>query len=214
MNSSPSRRGRFITIEGTEGVGKTTNLQHLSELVRAGGFDVLTTREPGGTPLAEDVRALLLKVREETMDPMTELLLMFAARAQHIAAVIEPALAGGTWVICDRFTDASYAYQGGGRGMAAETIAAVEQLVQGDLRPDLTLYLDVPVGVAAARIAGRDHDRFEREQGAFFASVRDAYLRRAMANERIRVVDASAKLVQVQADITAIVDEFLQDQDP
>lgn len=204
------RRGHFITMEGTEGVGKTTNLEHVSKLVRAAGYDVVTTREPGGTPLAEDIRDLLLKAREEAMNPMAELLLMFAARAQHIEQIIEPALANGCWVICDRFTDATYAYQGGGRHVDAAAIAALEDLVQGDMRPDLTLYLDVPIDVAAARITGRNHDRFEREQRAFFENVRAAYLARARDSERIRVVDASVELAQVQKAISTIVREFLQ----
>ena len=202
-------RGRFITMEGTEGVGKSTNLKFVSERLRAAGVDVVVTREPGGTPLAESIRELLLEVRDERMDPMTELLLMFAGRAQHIGQVIEPALAAGSWVVCDRFTDASFAYQGGGRGVSEASIAALERLVQGDLRPDLTLYLDVPIEVAAARIAGRDHDRFEREQGPFFQSVRNAYLARAREHDRIRVVDASKELTAVQDAIGVVIDEFL-----
>ncbi|MFP6835397.1 MAG: dTMP kinase [Pseudomonadales bacterium] len=204
-------RGRFITIEGTEGVGKTTNLASLAERVRSAGYQVVTTREPGGTSLAEDIRDLLLNVREEAMDPTAELLLVFAARAEHIARVIEPALANGSWVICDRFTDATYAYQGGGRGVDAAEIGVLEELVQGSLRPDLTLYLDVPVDIAATRIAARDHDRFEREQQAFFENVRAAYLARARDNARIRVVDASVELVQVQKAISIIVDQFIRE---
>jgi dTMP kinase len=205
------RRGRFITIEGTEGVGKTTNLANVADRVRSAGYQIVTTREPGGTSLAEDIRELLLKVSGEAIEPTTELLLVFAARAQHIAQVIEPALANGSWVICDRFTDATYAYQGGGRGVDAETIGVLEELVQGSLRPDLTLYLDVPVDIAAARIAARDHDRFEREQESFFENVRAAYLGRARDNARIRVVDASAELVQVQKAIALIVDQFIRE---
>ena len=204
-------RGRFITIEGTEGVGKTTNLASLAERVRSAGYQVVTTREPGGTSLAEDIRDLLLNVREEAMDPTAELLLVFAARAEHIARVIEPALANGSWVICDRFTDATYAYQGGGRGVDAAEIGVLEELVQGSLRPDLTLYLDVPVDIAARRIAARDHDRFEREQQVFFENVRAAYLARARDNARIRVVDASVELVQVQKAISIIVDQFIRE---
>jgi dTMP kinase len=210
MSKPATSRGRFITLEGTEGVGKTTNLEHVSVLVEDAGYPVVTTREPGGTPLAEDIRNLLIAVREETIDPMTELLLMFAARAQHIEAVIEPALANGSWVVCDRFTDASYAYQGGGRGVDVKSIEGLEDLVQGDLRPDLTLYLDVPIEVAAARIAGRDHDRFEREQGAFFTNVRNAYLARAHASERMRVIDASSNLETVKKAITVVVGDFIR----
>ena len=212
MSKPATSRGRFITLEGTEGVGKTTNLEHVSVLVGDAGYPVVTTREPGGTPLAEDIRNLLIAVREETIDPMTELLLMFAARAQHIEAVIEPALANGSWVVCDRFTDASYAYQGGGRGVDVKAIEGLEDLVQGDLRPDLTLYLDVPIEVAAARIAGRDHDRFEREQGVFFTNVRNAYLARTRASERMRLIDASSNLETVKKAITVVVADFIQAQ--
>lgn len=211
MASHSGSRGRFITLEGTEGVGKTTNLRYVCELVRSGGNDVVVTREPGGTPLAESIRHLLLAVRDEPMQPLTELLLVFAARAQHIQQVIEPALARGSWVVCDRFTDASYAYQGGGRGVDPAVIGVLEQLVQADLRPDLTLYLDVPIEVAAARIAGRDHDRFEREQGPFFTRVRDAYLARARANVRIRVIDAARDLTEVQRAISDEMARFVRD---
>ncbi|MCZ6711685.1 MAG: dTMP kinase [Gammaproteobacteria bacterium] len=204
-------RGRFITIEGTEGVGKTTNLENVAELARSAGYQVVTTREPGGTSLAEDIRGLLLKVSEETMNPTAELLLIFAARAQHIAQVIEPALADGSWVVCDRFTDATYAYQGGGRQVDAAAIGVLEELVQGGLRPDLTLYLDVPVDIASARIAARDHDRFEREQKAFFERVRTAYLARARDHARIRVIDASVELVQVKKAISIIIDQFIRE---
>ena len=151
--------GRFITLEGGEGVGKSTNLELLVELTEAAGHTVVATREPGGTPLAEDIRNLLLGVRDEPVSELTELLLMFAARAQHLEAVIRPALKKGLWVISDRFTDASYAYQGGGRGIDSNKISILEQLVQGDLRPDLTFYLDVPVEIAQSRIADRPHDR-------------------------------------------------------
>ena len=210
MTKSAASRGRFITLEGTEGVGKTTNLNYVSGLVQAAGFDVVITREPGGTPLAEEIRDLLLDVRDEPMEPLAELLLVFAARAQHIARVIGPALTDGSWVICDRFTDATYAYQGGGRGIDPHRIVVLETLVQGDLRPDLTLYLDVPEEVAASRIAGRDHDRFEGEQRLFFTNVRNAYLARSRANDHIRLVDASGELAQVQKAIYAIVSEFIE----
>ena len=150
-----SERGVFITIEGGEGVGKSTNIATLESWLQAEGIGYCMTREPGGTPLAEDIRALLLANRSETLVPTTELLMMFAARAQHIQAVIEPALAAGKWVICDRFTDATYAYQGGGRGMPVAMIGQLEQLVQGDLRPDLTLLLDAPVAVGMARAGDR-----------------------------------------------------------
>ncbi|MGD8832811.1 MAG: dTMP kinase, partial [Pseudomonadales bacterium] len=168
--------GRFITLEGGEGVGKSTNLEVVVKRVEAAGHPVLTTREPGGTPLAEEIRDLFLEVRAEPVAGITELLLIFAARAQHLETVIRPALAAGTWVVCDRFTDATYAYQGGGRGLSTSKIEALETLVQGTLQPDLTLYLDVPVNVGQARIANRAHDRMEREAVAFYEAVRAVYL--------------------------------------
>lgn len=203
-------RGRFITLEGTEGVGKSTNLAAVTDTVEQAGFSVVTTREPGGTELAEAIRELLLGVRDEPMVPMTELLLVFAARAQHIHQVIEPALANGQWVVCDRFTDATYAYQGGGRGFDDQVIAALESMVQQDLRPDLTIYLDVSVSVAAARIAEREHDRFEREAVEFFQRVRDRYLAMASASSRYRVVDAGNELDVVAADVRQVVTEFIR----
>ena len=151
-------RGRFITLEGSEGVGKTTNVSVIAETLRGLGLTVLQTREPGGTPMAEEIRQLLLAVRQEQVAPLTELLLMFAARAQHIARVIEPALEAGTWVLSDRFTDATWAYQGGGRGGDLQQIAALESMVQGELQPDLTVYLDLDPEVAAVRMAGRERD--------------------------------------------------------
>ena len=210
MSVITGSRGRFITLEGTEGVGKTSNQEHVCRLVQRAGHDVVSTREPGGTPLAESIRSLLLEVREEPVDPTVELLMVFAARAQHIARVIEPALAAGRWVVCDRFTDATFAYQGGGRGISMEHIAILESLVQGDLRPDLTLYLDVPVEVASKRIAGREHDRFEREQLDFFERVRTTYLERAAREpKRVRVLDAGHDLETVQAEIDRVVADFL-----
>ncbi len=210
MSANTVSRGRFITLEGTEGVGKTSNLEHVCRLLQRAGHDVVSTREPGGTPLAESIRSLLLEVREEPVDPTVELLMVFAARAQHIARVIEPALAGGRWVVCDRFTDATFAYQGGGRGISMEHIAILESLVQGDLRPDLTLYLDLPVDEAFKRIAGREHDRFEREQLDFFERVRSTYLERAAREpKRVRVLDGGQDLETVQAEIGRVVADFL-----
>lgn len=204
-------QGKFITLEGTEGVGKTTNLALISAEVARAGHSVLTTREPGGTPLAEEIRELLLAVREEPIAGTSELLLMFAARAQHLATVIKPALASGQWVVCDRFTDATYAYQGGGRGLDQDVIESLENIVQGRLQPDLTIYLDVSVEVAARRIAERNHDRFEREQVDFFERVRAAYLERAASQPRIRVVDASVDLPEVQTSLRVLLAEFLSD---
>jgi dTMP kinase len=202
-------RGRFITIEGGEGVGKSTNLQFVRRVLEKSGRRVLTTREPGGTPLAEDIRAMLLAVREEPVCDLAELLLVFAARAQHLATVIEPALARGTWVLCDRFTDATYAYQGGGRGIDTETIAALERLVQGSLQPDLTLYLDLAPEHARSRLEGRALDRFEREAPGFFERVRAVYLARAAEHPRIRVVDASGDLEAVQAELAAVLASYV-----
>jgi dTMP kinase len=170
-------RGRFITLEGIDGAGKTTQLDPVAAQLRTHGVDLVVTREPGGTPLGEQVRLLVL---HQPMSPRTETLLVFAARAQHIEAVVEPALAAGRWVLCDRFTDATYAYQGGGRGVGEADIGALEQWVHPRLQPDLTLLFDVPPDVAAARLAGARHaDRFETEQAQFFARVRAAYLARA-----------------------------------
>jgi dTMP kinase len=202
-------RGKFITLEGTEGVGKSTNVTAVVECLEAAGLAVVVTREPGGTELAEAIRELLLGVRDEPMAKMTELLLVFAARAQHIAQVITPALAAGKWVVCDRFTDATYAYQGGGRGFDDDVISQLETLVQGQLRPDMTVYLDVSVEVAASRIAAREHDRFEREQLEFFRRVRARYLSMAESQLRYRIVDAGNDLATVQADVRAVVQSFL-----
>jgi dTMP kinase len=202
-----NRRGRFITIEGGEGVGKSTNIGVLESWLQEQGINYCLTREPGGTPLAEDIRALLLEPREEQIAPATELLLIFAARAQHIREVIEPALAGGQWVICDRFTDATYAYQGGGRGLPPAWIAQLETLVQGDLRPDLTLLLDAPVEVGMSRAGKRGSlDRFEQEELAFFQRVRQCYLERSRAEpERFRVVDTDRALGAIAADIRSLL---------
>jgi dTMP kinase len=204
--------GRFITLEGGEGVGKSTNLEFVRQHLNATGKSVTVTREPGGTPLGEQVRGVLLDHRHDGMSADTELLLMFAARAQHIAQLIHPALARGQWVLCDRFTDATYAYQGGGRGIAAERIALLETWVQGALRPDLTLLLDAPVAVGMARAGRRGTaDRFEREELAFFERVRQSYLDQARRYpERYRVIDAGQALDAVQDQLRRTLDDFLQ----
>ncbi len=204
--------GLFITLEGPEGAGKSTNREYLAERLREQGVDVLLTREPGGTPLAERIRELLLDPSDEPMAADTELLLVFAARAQHLQQVIRPALAKGCVVLCDRFTDATYAYQGGGRGLSIERIAQLEQFVQGELRPDLTLIFDLPVEVGLARAAARGRlDRFEQEGRGFFEAVRQAYLQRAaQAPQRYRVLDAGQTLAQVQADIDALLPSLLE----
>lgn len=204
-------RGKFITIEGVEGVGKTTNIDFIHQWLEAQQIDHVRTREPGGTPLAEDIRSLLLAPRDEAVGETTELLLMFAARAQHLNQVIEPALAAGKWVLCDRFTDATYAYQGGGRGQDMQCIAQLEQLVQGALWPDLTLILDLDVaeGLRRALACGKP-DRFERERHDFFERVRGTYLSRAQAEpNRCKLIDAAQPLRQVQADIASLLAQFV-----
>jgi len=204
--------GLFITLEGPEGAGKSTNREYLAERLREQGVDVLLTREPGGTPLAERIRELLLDPSDEPMAADAELLLVFAARAQHLQQVIRPALAKGSVVLCDRFTDATYAYQGGGRGLSVERIAQLEQFVQGELRPDLTLIFDLPIEIGLARAAARGRlDRFEQEGRGFFEAVRQAYLQRAeQAPQRYRVLDAGQTLAQVQADIDALLPSLLE----
>jgi len=209
--SERTHSGRFITVEGSEGVGKSSNLDFIESLLREAGKDVVRTREPGGTELGETLRGILLDARQKAICDDAELLLMFAARAQHLAEVIRPALAAGKWVLCDRFTDATYAYQGGGRGIPFERIAVLEQWVQGDLRPDLTLLLDMPVAAGLARAGERSEpDRFEQEQIAFFERVRRAYLERArQAPERFRIIDASPPLPEVQDQIRKALEPFL-----
>ncbi|MBK1731294.1 dTMP kinase [Thiococcus pfennigii] len=203
-------RGRFITLEGIEGAGKTTQIEAVCTLLAEHGRAVVRTREPGGAPLAERIRALLLDPEATGMAEDTELLLMFAARAEHLARTIRPALAEGAWVVCDRFTDATYAYQGGGRGLPAARIAVLEEFVQGPLRPDLTLFFDVPVAVGLARAARRSAvDRFEAETIDFFERARAAYLARAVADPgRIRRIDASGDPTGVGAAVRAIVADF------
>lgn len=203
-------RGKFITIEGGEGVGKSTQIGALREFISKNGAEVIVTREPGGTRRAERIREVLLETSDEPMPSICELLLMFAARSTHIENVIRPALERGAWVICDRFTDATYAYQGGGRDVPREHIATLERLVQGDLQPDLTLLLDAPLEVSSARANARNaaagsSDRFEREQREFFERVRAAYLDRARNEpKRFIVVDATATV--------AIVSQFIQQE--
>ncbi len=204
-------KGRFITVEGGEGAGKSTNLELIKELLEAAGHPVLFTREPGGTPLGEEIRSLLLGHRDDGMAAETELLLMFGARAEHLNRKIIPALNAGTWVLCDRFTDATYAYQGGGRGIASERIQILEQWVQHDLRPDLTLLLDLPVEVGLERAGRRSApDRFESEASQFFQNVRERYLDIAKKeSKRVKVVDAAMPLPQVQSQIKTVVGAFL-----
>jgi dTMP kinase len=208
-------RGKFITIEGGEGVGKSTQIGALRDFLASRGVEVVLTREPGGTRRAERIRELLLEPSDESMPGTCELLLMFAGRSTHLENVIRPALDRGAWVVCDRFTDATYAYQGGGRGVPREHIAALENLVQGELRPDLTLLLDAPLEISSARASARNiasgsSDRFEREQRGFFERVRAAYLERAR-NEpnRFVVVDATASVETVAITIRQAIESRL-----
>ena len=206
--------GKFITIEGSEGVGKSSNIAFIENYLQNAGKDVLLTREPGGTELGETIRNLLLDAKNTAMCSDTELLLMFAARAQHLDEVIRPALEAGKWVICDRFTDATYAYQGGGRGIPESRIAILEQWVQNGLQPDLTLLLDMPVAAGLKRASKRSSpDRFEQEKLAFFERVRQAYLARAKKHAaRFRVVNAEPALAQVEAQIRKILDALLESE--
>lgn len=207
-------QGKFITIEGTEGVGKTTNIAFIQQWLRARDIDFITTREPGGTPLAEEIREILLSPRDEKMAPSTELLLMFAGRAQHLDQVILPALKRGQWVICDRFTDATYAYQGFGRHMDHNLISDLETLVQGALRPDFTLVLDIPVELGLHRAGQRSSpDRFELEEVAFFERVRKGYLTLTRRDpQRYLIIDASASLDTVQTNIAKALTAFTETQ--
>lgn len=199
-------RGRFITLEGMDGAGKTTHLEWLKARLQAKGIALKVTREPGGTALGESLRGLLLDSHEPRR-PETEALLMFAARSEHIAQVIAPALAGGQWVLCDRFTDATYAYQAGGSGMDWSRIAALEQWVQGDLQPDLTLYFDLSPEIGKTRTrAAREPDRFEREKLDFYTRVRTAYLKRAQDHpERIRIINAARTISEIQVELEKII---------
>lgn len=208
----PVPRGFFITLEGGEGAGKSTNLAYIRQWLVRAGREVVVTREPGGTEPGERVRDILLHSKQLQITPECEMLLMFAARAEHIAKVIRPALAEGKVVLCDRFTDATYAYQGGGRGLSAARIATVEKWVQGDLHPDLTLLLDVPVEAGRTRAGQRgEPDRFELEDNVFFTRVRETYLARAQAEPvRIRIIDAGRSLEQVQQQIAVVLEETVR----
>ena len=206
-----TNRGRFITVEGGEGAGKSSNLAFIRDQLEQSGVEVVFTREPGGTALGEDVRHLLLGHKHTGMARDTELMLMFAARAEHLARIILPALNEGKWVLCDRFTDASYAYQGGGRGIDMARIEALEVWVQHGLKPDLTLLLDLPVETGLDRAGQRSEpDRFEVEQHAFFERVRSAYLDIAESDkERVKVIDAAVSLSQVQEHIKRVIEQFI-----
>ncbi|MEQ8955018.1 MAG: dTMP kinase [Gammaproteobacteria bacterium] len=207
-----TKRGYFITIEGVEGVGKTTNIETIKSFLDERGIQYQLTREPGGTVIAEKVRDLLLADHGENFSSEAELLLIFAARAQHIAELIEPALAAGKWVICDRFTDATFAYQGGGRGLDRTHIETLQLLVQGQLRPDLTILFDLDPAIGMERVAGRgEKDRFEAEQLEFFRRVRQTYLDIAAAEpDRCAVIDAAAELSEVQVQLRQLLALRLQ----
>lgn len=206
-----SNPGKFITIEGGEGAGKSTNIGFIQDFLASQGIELISTREPGGTVYSEKIRNLLLDHQEEKLSSMAELLLIFAARAQHLEQLILPALEQGKWVLCDRFTDATYAYQGAGRSLGMSPIAELENLVQGSLRPDLTLILDIPVELGMGRVAERGGlDRFESEQREFFESVRQAYLDLAQASpERYAVIDTRNSLEQVQSDIALVLERLV-----
>ncbi len=205
MNAATMKPGKFISLEGVDGAGKSTHLDYLAEKIRARGVELVVTREPGGTALGEKLRALLLN---DPMHPDTELMLMYAARAEHVAALIKPALARGAWVLSDRFADASFAYQCGGRGIDAARLQALEDWTLAGFKPDLTLLFDVPPEVAESRRSqARAADRFEQEQAAFFTRVREAYLQRARAEAgRIRVVDARHSIGAIRAELDRILE--------
>ncbi len=200
-------RGKFISFEGIDGAGKSTHIGFVAELIRARGVELVSSREPGGTPLGEQLRELLL---HQTMHLETEALLMFASRREHIAAVIEPALARGAWVISDRFTDASFAYQGGGRGLERAKLEALEQWVHPALQPDLTFLFDVPLEVARARLdATRSLDKFEQERADFFAATRNEYLRRAAQfPQRFRIIDSTRSIAEIQAELAGLLGQL------
>jgi len=226
MKRTRPGRGRFLSIEGVDGAGKSTQLPRIERWLQSGGTRTLATREPGGTPLGESLRTMLLDPRFTGMSPMAELLAVFAARAEHLAKVIAPAIENGVWVLCERFTDATFAYQGGGRDIDRTTIEALENIVQGDIRPDLVLVLDLPPAVGLARAERRRHgavsaqgttesgsdaaDRFEREDAAFFRRVREIYLERARENpERYAVIDASIDGATVTEHLIRAIEERL-----
>ncbi len=206
------KQGRFITVEGTEGVGKSTNMAFVKQWLEDKGHDVIHTREPGGTPFAEEIRELLLSNRDEKVNGQTELLLMFAARCQHVYQKIQPALAQGTWVLCDRFTDASFAYQGAGRGLGFDKLRELEQWSLQGFKPDLTLMLDLPIEVGLERARKRGPtDRFEEEKIEFFNKVRQGYLDIAKAEpDRMKVIDAEGSVADVQQQIEQTLEAFYQ----
>ncbi len=204
------KRGCFITLEGSEGAGKSTNVDTVCQTLTDAKIEFIRTREPGGTPMAEALRKDMLQAWDEQVSGLTELLLVFAARTQHLENVILPALQTGKWVVCDRFTDATFAYQGYGRELDLDKLEILESWVQGELQPDLTLYLDLDPSIAEQRIADREKDRMEAEQRAFFLRVREGYLARAAQYSRFKTIDASQPLDQVQQQVVLSMNEFIQ----
>lgn len=207
------KQGQFITIEGQDGAGKTTNLQYLCNILELHDIDYIVTREPGGTPLGEAIREVLLSQNEINIVPMSELLLVFAARSQHLEEVINPALEQGVWVVCDRFTDASYAYQGGGHGLNSDIIKQIAKLVQQGREPDLTLLLDVDIATGESRVNTRNEtkDRFEQQETQFKKKVRDCYLQLAHDNpERIKLVNAGLEINSVKKQVEQVILQFLK----
>ena len=211
-----NKRGLFITVEGVEGAGKTTNIELIAEKIKAAGHNLLLTREPGGTQTGEAIREILISKELPEMHPDTELLLMFAARAEHLHRKIIPALKQGTWVLCDRFTDASYAYQGAGRGLNIEHISQLEKLVQGDLRPDYTLLFDLEADIGLGRAKSRgETDRFEQQHIDFFNRVRNQYLKMAEDDkQRYRLIHAQYDLAQVRAQVSDVIDKIIAQHIP
>lgn len=212
MSETAVNAGRFVTFEGGEGVGKSTAMRLAGEWLEAAGIDYVSTREPGGTRVAEDIRSLLLHQDDEPLADMTELLLMFAARAQSVARIIRPALASGRWVLCDRFTDSTLAYQGYGRGQPLERIRQLAEWVHGGLQPDLTVLLDAPAGVVAQRVAGRagGPDRIERQRGAFFERVRAGYAALAKAEPgRFRLLRTDCRMSELREDLGRVLDSLI-----
>lgn len=207
-----SNRGLFITLEGVEGAGKSTQLAFIRDYLVNAGVDLVLTREPGGTELGEEIREILLKPREAGMHALTELMLIFAARTEHIEQKITHSLNQGYWVLCDRFTDATYAYQGGGRGLSMGTIELLENLVQGDLRPDATIYLDLPVEVGLKRASDRGQlDRFEQEKADFFHRVREMYLKRSRQHpDTYHVINANTGVKSVSGQIRQLLDRLMR----
>lgn len=212
MNISQNKSGQFIVLEGGEGVGKSTNLAFIGDYLKSKGIPFITTREPGGTPIAEDIRQIILKENIEKIDPKTELLLIFAARNQHLQNKILPNLNAGTWVLCDRFTDSTYAYQGAARGLDLETIELLEQMVVSERRPDSVIILDGSIELSNARLANRgiEKDRLEKESEAFHQSVLSAYRARSQQFDHYHLVDASQTLQAVQSDILSIINTLIE----